>query len=427
MVAIGLMAPVLPKLIISFEQDDMTRAASVAGVIGLTWAGMQFVFSPIVGALSDRYGRRPVILLSNLGLGLDYVIMAIAPSVPWLFVGRALSGIFGASFATATAYVADVTPEEKRAGRIGLLGAAFGIGFVLGPAIGGTLGELDLRLPFWLAAALSLANAAYGYFVLPESLAVEHRAKLEGQIVNPFGPLKLLRSNADILGLAVAAFLCFLAHESLHATFVLYTDYRYAWSAHQVGLALSLVGIGSAIVAGLLVRPAVARCGERPVMLAGLILGAIGFTAYAIAPTGTVFLAATPLLSLWGLAGPAAGRAEQPARHGGARRPAVVYPDLRGRDWRWSRNIRRAVHGGCHSADRRHRRGDGGAQARPPSFLPARVPTEAELSAYSGESLPGLDPGWAPDSPIRRLRICAKQRIQSILRFRRNGTLLLAA
>jgi len=305
MVAIGIMAPVLPKLIISFEQDDMTRAASVAGVIGLTWAGMQFVFSPIVGALSDRYGRRPVILLSNLGLGLDYVIMAIAPSVAWLFVGRALSGIFGASFATATAYIADVTPEEKRAGRIGLLGAAFGIGFVLGPAIGGTLGELDLRLPFWLAAALSLANAAYGYFVLPESLAVEHRAKLNGQIVNPFGALKLLRSNADILGLAVAAFLCFLAHESLHATFVLYTDYRYAWSAHQVGLALSLVGIGSAIVAGLLVRPAVARCGERPVMLAGLILGAIGFTAYAIAPTGTVFLAATPLLSLWGLAGPA--------------------------------------------------------------------------------------------------------------------------
>src|SRR5215813_8984810 len=241
MVAVGIMAPVLPKLVISFNQGNIAHAASVVGVIGLIWAGMQFVFSPIVGALSDRYGRRPVILLSNLGLGLDYVIMAIAPSVPWLFVGRALSGIFGASFATATAYVADVTPEEKRAGRIGLLGAAFGIGFVLGPAIGGTLGELDLRLPFWLAAALSLANAAYGYFVLPESLAVEHRAKLEGQIVNPFGPLKLLRSNADILGLAVAAFLCFLAHESLHATFVLYTDYRYACGAYQVGVPLSLV------------------------------------------------------------------------------------------------------------------------------------------------------------------------------------------
>src|SRR5215813_14429603 len=290
MVAVGIMAPVLPKLIISFKQGDIASAAAIAGAIGLVWAGMQLVFSPIMGAMSDRYGRRSVILLSNFGMGLDYVIMALAPSLPWLFVGRALSGVAGASFSTAAAYIADVTPQEKRAGQIGLLGAAFGIGFILGPAIGGTLGELDLRLPFWVAAGLSLANAAYGYFVLPESLSVEHRAKLEGQIVNPFGPLKLLRSNADILGLAVAAFLCFLAHESLHATFVLYTDYRYAWSAHQVGLALSLVGIGSAIVAGLLVRPAVARCGEHPVMFAGLILGAIGFTAYAIAPTGTVFL-----------------------------------------------------------------------------------------------------------------------------------------
>jgi MFS transporter, DHA1 family, tetracycline resistance protein len=305
MIAIGIMAPVLPKLIISFEHGDITRAASIAGVIGLTWAGMQFVFSPIVGALSDRYGRRPIILLSNLGLGLDYVIMALAPSVPWLFAGRALSGIVGASFATATAYIADVTPEEKRAGRIGLLGAAFGIGFILGPAVGGILGEIDLRLPFWVASGLSLINAAYGYFVLPESLPPAYRAKLAWQIVNPLGGLKLLRSYQQLAGLAAATFLCFLAHESLHATFVLYTDYRYGWSAHEVGLALSLVGVCSGIVSGVLVRPAVARCGEYPVMLAGLIFGAIGFTAYALASTGVLFVAATPLLALWGLAGPA--------------------------------------------------------------------------------------------------------------------------
>jgi len=305
MVAVGIMAPVLPKLIIAFEQGDIARAASIAGVIGLAWAGMQFVFSPFVGALSDRYGRRPVILLSNFGLGLDYVIMALAPSLPWLFVGRVLSGVAGASFPTAAAYIADVTPQEKRAGRIGLLGAAFGIGFILGPAIGGILGEIDLRLPFWVAAGLSLANAAYGYFVLPESLPMEHRARLKWQVVTPLSTLKLLRLNPRLAGLAAAAFLCFLGHEALHATFVLYTDYRYGWSANQVGLALSLVGIGSGIVSGLLVRRAVARYGEHPVALTGLVLGVIGFTAYAFAPTGALFLASTPLLALWALAGPA--------------------------------------------------------------------------------------------------------------------------
>jgi MFS transporter, DHA1 family, tetracycline resistance protein len=306
MVAIGIMAPVLPKLIISFEHGDIARAASVAGVIGLVWAGMQFVFSPVVGALSDRYGRRPIILLSNFGLGLDYLIMALAPSLPWLFVGRMLSGVAGASFSTAAAYIADVTPPEKRAGQMGLLGAAFGIGFVLGPAMGGMLGELDLRLPFWVAAGLSLANAAYGYFVLPESLPIQHRATLKWEIVSPLHALKLLGSHPRLTGLAAAAFLGFLGHESLHATFVLYTDYRYGWGASQVGLALALVGVGSGIVAGLLVRPAVARFGEHPVLVAGLIFGVVGFTAYAFAPTGALFLASTPLMALWALAAPAA-------------------------------------------------------------------------------------------------------------------------
>jgi len=304
-VAVGIMAPVLPKLIVSFEQGDIARAASIAGLVGLAWASMQFVFSPVVGAWSDRYGRRPVLLLSNFGLGVDYLIMALAPSLPWLFAGRLLSGIAGASFPTAAAYIADVTPDEKRAGRMGLLGAAFGIGFMVGPAIGGMLGEHDLRLPFWVAAGLSLINAAYGYFVLPESLPTEHRARLKWQIVNPLGALNLLRSYPQLAGLAAAAFLCFLAHEALHATFVLYTDYRYSWSESQVGLTLSLVGIGSGIVSGLLVRPAVARFGEHPVILAGLIFGVLGFTSYALASTGMLFLAGTPLLALWALTGPA--------------------------------------------------------------------------------------------------------------------------
>jgi len=305
MLAVGIMAPVLPKLIISFEGGDIRRAATIAGVLGLAWAGMQFLFSPILGVLSDRFGRRPIILLSNFGLGLDYVIMALAPSLPWLFVGRVLSGVMAASFSTASAYIADVTPEEKRAGQIGLLGAAFGLGFILGPAIGGTLGELDLRLPFWVAAGLSLANAAYGYFVLPESLSIEHRTKLSWRNATPARSLKLLRSHPRLVGLAAVAFLCFLGHESLHATFVLYTDYRYGWSESQVGFALSMVGIGAMIVSGALIRPAVARWGEHQVILVGLLFGVLGFVSYALAPTGALFLAGTPLLALWGLAGPA--------------------------------------------------------------------------------------------------------------------------
>jgi MFS transporter, DHA1 family, tetracycline resistance protein len=304
-IAVGIIAPVLPKLVISFEHGDIARAASVAGVIALAWAAMQFVFSPMVGALSDRYGRRPIILLSNFSLAVDYAIMALAPSLPWLFVGRVLSGIAGASFPTAAAYIADVTPEEKRAGRIGLLGTAFGIGFIFGPAVGGILGEVDLRLPFWVAAGLSLANAAYGYLVLPESLPAEYRAKLKWQIANPLGAFKLLRLCPGLAGLAAAAFLCFLGHEALQSTFVLYTHYRYGWNANQVGLALALVGVGSAVVAGLLVRPAVARYGEHAVALTGLVFGVVGFTAYAFAPAGAVFLASTPLLALWALAGPA--------------------------------------------------------------------------------------------------------------------------
>src|SRR3954471_5968208 len=176
MLALGVMIPVLPKLIIEFEGGNVADAAGVAGVFGFAWAAMQFIFSPLLGAISDRRGRRPVILLSNLGLGLDYLLMALAPNLSWLFVGRLISGITSASFSTAGAYIADVTPEEDRAAKFGMLGAAFGLGFVVGPALGGLLGGIDLRLPFYTAAGLSLANAAYGFFILPESLPPNRRA-----------------------------------------------------------------------------------------------------------------------------------------------------------------------------------------------------------------------------------------------------------
>ena len=175
MMAVGITAPVLPKLIIEFRAGDVASAAMWVGVFATLWAAMQFIFSPIIGAASDRFGRRPVILLSNFGLGLDYLLMAMAPTLGWLLVGRVISGITSASYPTAGAYIADVTPPADRAGKFGMLGAAFGLGFILGPAIGGLLGSIDLRLPFWVAAGLSLANTVYGYFILPESLPVEKR------------------------------------------------------------------------------------------------------------------------------------------------------------------------------------------------------------------------------------------------------------
>jgi DHA1 family tetracycline resistance protein-like MFS transporter len=305
MLALGMIIPVLPGLIESFLDGDTARAALMLGLFGSVWALMQFVAMPVMGGLSDRYGRRPVILLSNLGLGLDYVLTALAPNLRWLFLGRVISGVTAASISTAMAYIADVTPPERRAQSFGLIGMAFGIGFVLGPAIGGLLGSVDPRLPFWVAAAFSLANAAYGYFVLPESLPPERRRAFDWRRANPLGSLAFLRAHRDIKGLAGAAFLSNLAHAVLPAVFVLYAGYRYGWGEKQVGLALAVVGATSALVQGVLVGPLVRRLGERRVMLAGLGAGAAGFLVYALAPRGSLFLAGIPLVGLWGLAGPA--------------------------------------------------------------------------------------------------------------------------
>jgi len=247
-----------------------------------------------------------VILLSNLGLGLDYVLMALAPNLAWLFVGRVISGITAASISTAMAYIADVTPTDKRAAAFGKVGMAFGLGFVLGPAIGGILGSVDPRLPFWAAAAFSLANALYGVFVLPESLPPEKRRAFEWRRANPLGSLRLLRSHPQLSGLAVVVFLSNLAHAALPATFVLYAGYRYGWTERDVGFALASIGVCSAIVQGALVGTTVRRFGERRVLLAGLACGAIGFFAYGLAPTGALFIAAVPVVALWGLASPAA-------------------------------------------------------------------------------------------------------------------------
>src|SRR5262249_25979489 len=256
--------------------------------------------------LSDRFGRRPMILISNFGLGLDYVLMALAPNLWWLFAGRLISGICAASISTAYAYIADVTPPELRAARFGMLGVAFGVGFVLGPALGGLAGALDPRLPFWIAAALSLANTLYGLLVLPESLPAERRAPFAWARANPLGALALLRSQPRLLGLATVNFLGNLAHASLPNIGVLYMMYRYGWDERAVGFTMAGVGRCSMVVQGALIGPAVARLGERAALIVGLMFGVLGFAAFGAAATGLLFLAGIPLLALWGLASPAA-------------------------------------------------------------------------------------------------------------------------
>jgi DHA1 family tetracycline resistance protein-like MFS transporter len=306
MLGLGIIAPVLPKLVLTFTRGDGVRAAAIFGIFGTVFAFMQFVSSPLLGVLSDRFGRRPVIVLSNFGLGLDYVLMALAPTVSWLFAGRVIAGITSASMATASAYVADVAQPEQRASGFGLIGAAFGLGFIAGPAIGGLLGGVDPRLPFWFAATLSLANAAYGFFVLPESLQRDQRRAIVWRRANPFGALRLLHSHRQLFGLATVAFLSTLAGVVLPSIYVLYVSGRYGWTTRTVGFSLTLVGLCSALAQAALVRPAVARLGERGAMLAGLLCGAAGMAVFGMAKTGALFVCGTPLMALWGIAPAAA-------------------------------------------------------------------------------------------------------------------------
>jgi MFS transporter, DHA1 family, tetracycline resistance protein len=305
MFALGLILPILPKLVESFVDNDTANAARIFGLFGTVWAVMQFLFSPILGGLSDRFGRRPVVLLSNFGLALDYVLMALAPSLTWLFVGRVISGITSASVSTAFAYIADLTPPEQRAAVFGKIGVAFGAGFILGPAVGGLLGGMDPRLPFWVAAGLSFANTLYGLLILPESLPPDRRSPFHWRNANPLGALHLLRSDRVLTGLSVANFLAQLAHVVLPSTFVLYATYRYGWDTTTVGLTLAIVGVCSMAVQGAAIGPIVKRFGERRALLLGLGFGALGFLIYGAAPTGPLFWFGIPVMALWGVAGAA--------------------------------------------------------------------------------------------------------------------------
>jgi MFS transporter, DHA1 family, tetracycline resistance protein len=305
MIALGIIIPVLPTLILNFLGGSASRAAAWLGIFGTVFALMQFFFMPVLGVVSDRVGRRPVILLSNLGLGLDYFVMALAPTIGWLFLGRVISGVTAASISTAMAYISDVVVPEKRAGAFGLIGAAFGLGFIVGPALGGWLGATDPRLPFWVAGGLSLLNAAYGFLVLPESLAVERRRAFSFRRANPVGSLVLLRSHPELFRLSAIQFIGYTAHEVVQI-YVLYAIYRYAWQEKTVGLSLAFVGVCTVLISGGMVRPFVARLGERRTLYIGQMLGAIGMVLMGWATTGFLFMIGVVVMSMWSLSGPAA-------------------------------------------------------------------------------------------------------------------------
>src|SRR3982074_2190728 len=306
MLALGMVIPVLPRLVESFLGGDTARAAQVVGLFGTVWALMQFIFSPVQGALSDRFCRRPIILMYNFGAGLDYVLLGLAPNLAWLFVGRVISGMCAASISTAFAYVADVTPPERRSARFGMLGAAFGVGFVIGPAIGGLLGASAPRLPFWAAAACSLLNGLYGLVVLPESLPPDKRAPLSWRNASPVGALMLLRRHRELYGLAAVNFLAQTAHVALPIVFVLYAGHRHGWGGREGGFPLGLGGACAIVVQAGLTGAFVKQFGERRTLLIGLLFGALGFAIYGLAPTGLIFCAGIPVMALWGLASPTA-------------------------------------------------------------------------------------------------------------------------
>ena len=302
---IGIVIPILPTLVEQLSGETMDTAAYIYGLLAMLYALMQFLFAPMLGSLSDRFGRRPIILISLFGAGLDYFLLAWAPTLAWFFVGRILAGVTGANFSAATAYIADVSSPEKRAANFGLVGAAFGLGFSIGPAIGGLLGQLDLRLPFIVAGVITLVNWLYGLLVLPESLDAKNRRNFSWGRSNPVGALLYLRKYPMVFGLAGVFFLANIAHQSLPAIWALYTKYRYAWEPMDIGISLAVVGVMAAIVQGGLTRKIIPKTGEQKAALIGLGISAASFCLYGLATDGWMIYAIIVFGALGGLAGPA--------------------------------------------------------------------------------------------------------------------------
>jgi DHA1 family tetracycline resistance protein-like MFS transporter len=301
---IGLIIPVGPKLILQLQGGSELEAAPIVGLLAATYALMQFLFAPILGALSDRFGRRPVLLISMFGSGLDYFAMALVTTVPLLFVTRIINGLSGASISAASAYITDVTPPEKRAAGFGIIGAAFGLGFVLGPLMGGILGDIDVRYPFYAAALIALLNGCFGLFVLPESLPKERRNKAPIHW-NPARAISVLFRYPLALRLALALFLINTAQFALHATWFFYCSRRYGWSSKDIGFSLFAVGIGAVIIQGGLARRVIPKLGEWRSLLIGVLFGACAYIGYAISSQGWMIFLAIAVASLGGIAMPA--------------------------------------------------------------------------------------------------------------------------
>jgi len=303
-IGIGIIIPVLPKLITELTGGGMSEAARYGGWLMFAYAIMQFIFAPIIGGLSDRYGRRPVLLLSLFGLGIDYLFLAFAPTIGWLFVGRLLAGISGASFTTASAYIADVSPLEKRAQNFGLIGAAFGLGFIIGPVLGGLLGQFGSRAPFFASAALALLNWLYGYFILPESLSQENRRAFDWKRANPVGSLLQMRRYPVIIGLIGSLLCLYIAGHSSQSTWSYYTMEKFGWNEKWVGYSLGFVGLTIGLVQGLLTRVIIPKLGAVRSVFIGLCLSTIGFVGFALATQGWMMFALMIPFALGGIAGP---------------------------------------------------------------------------------------------------------------------------
>jgi len=301
----GIIIPVLPQLIQHLIHGSISQAAIYAGWMAFAYAGMQFFFSPVIGNLSDKFGRRPVLLSSLLGFGIDYLFLAFAPSIGWLFVGRVIAGITGASFTTASAYIADISTPEKRAANFGLVGVAFGIGFIIGPVIGGILGNYNTQYPFLAAAALALLNATYGYFILPESLSAEHRRPFNWRRANPVGSLVQLSKYKAVIGLAVSLFLVYVAVQSVQSVWTFYTIDKFQWSKAMVGYSLGFVGLLVAAVQGGLIRILIPKIGQERSIWIGLLLYSLGLILFAFASEGWMMFAFLVPYCLGGIAGPA--------------------------------------------------------------------------------------------------------------------------
>ncbi len=282
-IGFGVIMPVMPSLITTLKHTDLSSASKYGSWLMFAYAFVQFIFAPLLGSLSDKYGRRPVLLISLLGFGIDYLFLAMAPSYGWLFIGRILAGITGASFTTATAYIADISTAENRAGNFGMIGAAFGLGFIIGPVIGGLLGNYGERIPFYAASVLALMNVLYGYFILPESLPEEKRRDIKWAKANPVGAIAHLKKYPSLGGLIIAIFLVYIASHAVQSNWNYYTMFRFHWSEGMVGISLGIVGVLVAIVQGLLIRKINPVLGNNKSIYIGLIFSALGMFLFGLA------------------------------------------------------------------------------------------------------------------------------------------------